>query len=52
MPFQKGRRADTFNDDHKRLVDWQTYKEEIEDYGKAIDLPVEASVFVQKLRLQ
>lgn len=42
--------ADTFGDDRKRLVDWQTYNDEIEDYGKSVDLPVEASDFIHKLK--
>jgi hypothetical protein len=41
-----------FDDYRNQLITWEEYKEQVTDYGKLVNLPVDAKAFVKHLKTQ
>ena len=42
--------SDQYSDHRTQLIDWETYKEQIMDYGTMLNIPIEAKAFSSGLK--
>jgi len=42
--------SDQYSDYREQLVDWETYQDQVEDYGAMLDIPTEPKEFVANLK--